>query len=161
MANIITSIKTKVISLFSSHERRIKQIEEYRDKPVTLSSEFKKYGDRLLEETREKCSKAVHNNSFDLYGWYSGEWNLIDEECIKEKIGLYRRYYEANSHHENSDAAARSRLLEIRHELTSVRNQLDLLYEKYLYSQTVYRKSADADTENSTDTAPAAAGASA
>lgn len=146
----IRSVVSKMIAPFSPHQYRLAQIKEYRSEDVEISRDFKDYAEKLTKKISDKCSKAQSNGSFDLYGFYE-EWDDIDAETICEKIRLYRQYYDINSDHENGNAAARTRLHEIQHELAAAQAQLDSLYEQYLYSQTVYRRSSTDDTEDSAD----------
>lgn len=136
--NALKSVKDNVVSLFSSHKRRINQIEHYLDKPVEVSDDFKSYAKNLPAKTRKKCDRAKKKGSFDLFG-FSTDWDSIDEYTLQEKKRLYRQYFAASSEHDKHEIAAMTRLNEIQYELAAAQTQLDVLYDKLLFLNTVYR----------------------
>ncbi|MBQ1660076.1 MAG: hypothetical protein II059_09595, partial [Clostridia bacterium] len=99
----IKSVISKVISTFSPHQYRLAQIREYRDENVEVSRAFKDYAKKLPKKIEKKCRKSQRNKSFNLYGFYE-EWDAIDQESIKEKIRIYRQYFDVNSGHEDQSA---------------------------------------------------------
>ncbi len=158
--NVPKSVKDRVVSFFSPHKRRISQIETYMDKSVEISDDFRNYARTLPEKIRKKCSNTVRRDRFDLYG-FNSDWNEIDEHTRLEKINLYREFFNASSEHDKNEIAAMTRLNEIQYELAAAQTQLDALYDKLLFQNTVYRRghedtsgAADDTADDTEDAAP-------
>lgn len=149
ITKVLKSAKGKVISFFSPHERRLGLIENYTDKSVEISGEFRRYAKSFPEQVRKKCGRTRKCESFDLYG-FNADWNAIDQQTIMEKIGLYRQFFNASADHSKKDIAAMTRLNEVRYELAAAQNQLDALYQKLLRQNTVYQRGPEESADDQT-----------